>query len=67
MGLFVKKRGWRVVFLALLSTAAKVVVDCLSALPEMQRFFFACMGELVQENIRHQLTRCLAQYGASRP
>jgi glycosyltransferase involved in cell wall biosynthesis len=53
--------------LALISAAAKVLLDCLSALPGLQELFFKRMGEPVGESVRQQLLRCLAQYRAQRP
>jgi glycosyltransferase involved in cell wall biosynthesis len=67
MGLFFRRREWRNVALALASAAAKVSVDCVCALPGLQKLFFTRMGEPVSENIRQQLSRSLAQYGAGRP
>jgi glycosyltransferase involved in cell wall biosynthesis len=67
VGLFCNRHEWSNVALALASAAAKVSVDCLSALPGLQKLFFARMGEPVSENIQHQLSHCLAQYGARRP
>jgi len=64
LGLFFKWREWQNAFLALASAAAKVAVDCLSALPGLQKLFFARMGAPVSEDTRRQLARCLAQYGA---
>jgi glycosyltransferase involved in cell wall biosynthesis len=67
LGLFVLRREWRNTFLALATTALKLAVDCLSALPGLKKLFFARMGEPVPENILETLAHCLAQYGARRP
>lgn len=59
LGLFIKRREWVNAALALASGSAKVAVDCLCALPGLQKLFFARMGEPVSENIQQQLARCL--------
>ena len=66
LGLFFRRREWQNAALALTSAVVKVSVDCLCALPGLQKLFFVRMGETVSENVQQELARCLAQYGAGR-
>lgn len=61
MGLFLERGEWGNLALALTSAGTKVLVDCLCALPGLQKLFFRRMGAPVSENIQQELTRSLAQ------
>jgi glycosyltransferase involved in cell wall biosynthesis len=67
LGLFTKWQDWRSAVLALASTAAKVLVDGLSALPGLNKLFFFRMGGTVSEGTRKQLASCLVQQRTRRP
>ena len=67
LGLFFRRGDWGNAALALASGVFKAVVDCVSALPGMQKLFFFRMAGGVSEGIQNQLNHCLAQYADRRP
>jgi len=66
LGLFVQRSEWGNAALALASGVFKVLLDCMSALPGMQKLFFFRMAGDVSEGIQNQLNDCLAQYADCR-
>jgi glycosyltransferase involved in cell wall biosynthesis len=62
IGLFVRRKEWILAIKAFLSAVLKIGVDCLCALPGLQRFFFLRMREPVPAAVSDQLQGCLSRY-----